>query len=242
MTPARTWRVGARFYKRVSGPEEAERLIDRAHRLARAGGRTPEPEYLPDRNALVFPAIDGATGVALIDETALLPLLAPLRAIGRTDGPDLPAHDPFAKIVPRLGAEAPRWLSDRIARLRGMASGQAVVVHGDFHCGQLIRDEAGRVWVIDLEDMARGPVEADLGNFAAHLATRPETRRGDLATGVRVWSDRVRDAWDRLGEACEPALFRRHVDIALTRRALKLRDDRGEPEMLAALESLPLLS
>lgn len=239
---ARTWRAGARFYKRVRGPSEAKRLIQRAHQIAQAGADTPQPEYCPDRNTLIFPAIDGTSGVTLVNSIALSEVLAPLRALRRADLPGLPAYDPFAKIAPRLKPDAPRWLIDRIARLRSLDLGGGGVVHGDFHCGQLIRDGEGDVWVLDLEDMSQGPVEADLGNFAAHLATRPETRRKELAAGVRLWTGWVRDAWIRLGEPCDAALLRRHVDIALTRRALKLHDDRGSPETLALLESLTLIS
>ena len=242
MKTGRTWRHGTRFYKRVGDRAEGERLIDRAREITRAGARTPAPEYHADGNALTFPAIDGVAGVALIDAVPLPELLAPLQAIRRADLTDVPIYDPFAKITTRLAPEAPRWLTERIARLADMAPHPTGIVHGDFHCGQLIRDGAGRVWVIDLEDMAFGPVEADLGNFAAHLATRPETRRADLAESVLGWSGQVLDAWSRLKETCNQTLFRRHLDIALIRRALKLRDDRGDANVLRALKGLPLFS
>ncbi|MCG8690608.1 MAG: phosphotransferase [Minwuiales bacterium] len=242
MTKERTWRAGALFYKHVGSLAEAERLVGRAHWIARAGGNTPAAEYCPGRNAVAFPAIDGTTGVALIGKAALSELLVPLQAIRRSGFPDLPVHDPLAKVMPRLAADAPQWLTGRVAHLADMITDTGGVVHGDFHCGQLIRDGTGLVWVIDLEDMARGPVEADLGNFVAHLATRAETRQADLAEGVRFWAERVLDAWDRLGETSDPALFWRYVDIALTRRALKLRDERGEPGTLALLRHLPLFS
>ncbi|NIA69671.1 phosphotransferase [Pelagibius litoralis] len=238
----RTWRGGARFYKRVNGPAEARCLIGRAHQITEAGALTPEPEYCPDRNVLTFPVIDGPSGTTLIDAVALSELLAPLQVVRRANMPDLPVFDPFAKIAARLKPDAPHWLIDRVARLQGVDAGPAGIVHGDFHCGQLIRDCGGRVWIIDLEDMSQGPVEADLGNFAAHLATHPETGWRDLAEGVQFWAGRVQDAWNRLGKPCDAALFRRHVDVALTRRALKLRHDRAEPEVLAALKSLPVIS
>lgn len=242
MTKERTWRAGALFYKRVESPVEAERLIDRAHRITRAGGHTPAAEYCPGLNAVAFPAIDGSAGVALIDRAGLSELLVPLQAVRRSGVPGLPVHDPLAKVTQRLGVDAPHWLTERVAYLADMITDTGGVVHGDFHCGQLIRDGAGVVWVIDLEDMARGPVEADLGNFVAHLATRAETRRADFAEGIRFWSERVLSVWGRLGETCDPALFWRYVDIALTRRALKLRDERDEPETLASLRHLPLFS
>lgn len=238
----RTWRSGARFYKRVDGPAEAGCLIGRAHRITEAGTRTPEPTYCPDRDLLVFPAIDGTSGTTLVAELALPELFAPLLAVRRANLPDLPVFNPFAKIAARMKPDAPQWLINRVTRLQHMDTGPAGIVHGDFHCGQLIRDYRDCVWIVDLEDMAQGPVEADLGNFAAHLATHPETRQGALAEGVQFWAEQVLDGWVSLGEPCDCALFWRHIDIALTRRALKLRDDRAEPEILTALKSLPLFS
>ena len=239
MTEPRFWRDGTRFYKRVGDPGEVDRLIDRARQIGLAGGRTPVPEYCPDKQALAFSLVRGATGVALIDGGTLSDLLAPLRAVSRAALTDLAPYDPFAKIPARLGPEPPRWLTDRLAGLADIPPGSPGVVHGDFHCGQLIRDGSGRIWVVDLDDMAFGPVEADLGNFAAHLATRPETRREDLRVGVRDWGGRVLEAWNRLSAPCEPTLFWRHLDIALIRRALKLRNDRGDAQILQALETLP---
>ena len=242
MNSERTWRAGTRFYKRVNDCAEAARLIERAREITQAGANTPEPEYCPDQNALTFPALDGTTGVELVDGVALSELLAPLQSIYHADIPGLLDYDPFAKITPRLKPGAPQWLTDRVARLQERAPDQSGNVHGDFHCGQLIRDLEGRVWIIDLEDLARGPVETDLGNFAAHLATRPETSRTNLSESLCHWSGRICEAWDRLEAPCDPALFWRAVDIALIRRALKLWNDRGEPELLGDLQALPLFS
>lgn len=242
MTRERTWRSGARFYKRVSGPAEAGRLIAWAHQIAEAGGTTPVPEYCPGRGALAFPIIDGKTGVALLDDVALPRLLSPLRSVRRARIADLLPHNPFIKVTARLRPDTPSWLTSRIEYLESRPLRGSEVVHGDFHCGQVIQDEAGCLWLVDLEDMARGSVEVDLGNFAAHLATRPETRQENLSESVRYWTSRVREAWDRLGEPCDPALFWRAVDIALIRRALKLCGDRGEPEVLESLEASPLFS
>ncbi|TQV83330.1 phosphotransferase family protein [Denitrobaculum tricleocarpae] len=239
---ARTWRAGRQFYKRVSGPVEAGDLIVRASELSRAGGKTPVPGYCPDRSAVNFPMIEGASGVALIDQVALSYLLAPLQPLRRAGISELPPFDPFAKITVRLNAKTPQWLRARLGALKDMPFEADGVVHGDFHCGQMILDESGNLWLVDLDDMAQGPVEVDLGNFAAHLATRPETRRRRLAEGLPFWAEQVQKAWDELGEVCNPTLFRRHVDIAVIRRALKLHDARGDSEIMAALEHLPLLS
>ena len=239
---ARTWSDGGQFYKGVSGRSEAHHLIARAAVLSSEGTNTPIPRYDPDQKALSFPRLKGISGVALIDEVPLPTLLTPLQSLRYAKIPELAAFDPFTKITTRLDANTPPWLTARIDALRDTPNGSGGVVHGDFHCGQMIRDESDCLWLIDLDDMARGAIEADLGNFAAHLATRPETGKRCLSEDLPFWAEQVHGAWLRLGETCDTALFRRHADIAVTRRALKLRGLRNDHEVFRALENLTLLS
>jgi aminoglycoside phosphotransferase (APT) family kinase protein len=111
---------------------------------------------------------------------------------------------------------------------------KATAVHGDFHAGQLIMDSAGRVWLLDLEDLATGAPESDLGNFAAHLATRPETRRGPIQQGFEHWLGHTLEAYRSIGGVGHSGLAHSHGRIALIRRALKLRE-RGDPSVLSEL-------
>lgn len=239
---ARTWCDGGRFYKGVSGGSEANDLISRAAVLSSEGTRTPVPRYCSDQKALSFPLLEGISGIALTDELSLPALLTPLQSLRHAKIPELPTFDPFAKITARLDAHTPPWLTARIETLRDIPVGSGGVVHGDFHCGQMVRDKSGCLWLIDLDDMAQGAIEADLGNFAAHLATRPETGKRRLSEDLPFWAEQVQGAWLRLGETCDTALFRRHTDIAVTRRALKLRGLRNDHEVFRALENLALLS
>jgi aminoglycoside phosphotransferase (APT) family kinase protein len=90
-------------------------------------------------------------------------------------------------------------------------------VHGDLHPGQFIRDRRGQVWLIDLDDLALGPPEVDFGNLAACLATR---RPGPLHEMARhAIAGVVAET-----PSANPALVAHFCEIALLRRALKLRE------------------
>jgi len=90
-------------------------------------------------------------------------------------------------------------------------------LHGDLHVGQFVQDRMEKVWVVDLDDLALGPPEADLANFTAHLAT-------SASGGIAHWATRIRGAWHNLGEHCDDEIFARHLRFALVRRHLKLRE------------------
>jgi Phosphotransferase enzyme family len=144
----------------------------------------------------------------------------------------LSRFDPFLRIRPRLGA-APSHiralvmeLEARDAALRWPAT---TVIHGDFHPGQVMRDRSGMVWLLDLDDLALAPPEADLGNLAAWIATRAE---GNLDTQARSAATMVL----ALAPHAAPDLTGHFLQIALVRRALKLAE-KGLPW---ALDQLPL--
>ena len=155
-------------------------------------------------------------------------LAAVLAAIGVLHGAavsDLPVFDPLLRIRPRLALT-------KVPALRAIAEepvpqGHATL-HGDLHVGQAIRDLSGMVWIIDLDDLATGPPEADLANFAAHLATSPPQG------GIADWSDRVRRIWTGQGRALEQAVFEQFLRFALLRRHLKLRAA-GRPDFEAEI-------
>ncbi len=98
------------------------------------------------------------------------------------------------------------------------------LVHGDFHCGQLIRPrDADKFLLFDLDDLAIGYAESDIANFSAHFVTC-----GDLFTGDRL------TGFTKLVEICSQIyadcrginLNRSAIDffgsVSLLRRALKL--------------------
>lgn len=191
----------------------ADAALHRAETLRATGIATPAATRIaPD--ALAFPRLDGRSGTALA--TDLTTLLAPLAALHRVAVPGLAPHDPFHRIRPRL-ANAPAALLARIEALETEGNPTpSVTIHGDFHPGQVIVAPDGTGWLIDLDDLARGTPEADLGNLLAYLLTAPATRDTAPRGG---WRDALLAAWG--GDELHPANLSRQTEIALIRRALK---------------------
>lgn len=191
----------------------------RSTALCAAGLATPYARQGTDERDVVFERIDGETGQRLVD-TDLGPILSAVARLHRSRVPGLPAYDPFRRIRPRLALATRIPVREILAEpvQRGTAT-----LHGDLHVGQLIRDARGKVWIVDLDDMAAGPPEADLANFAAHLATSPGS------PGIAHAADRVTTAWRRLGERHDDKVFARFLRFALVRRHLKLRQS-GRPD------------
>ena len=162
---------------------------------------------------------------------ALGPLIRAVSTLHAAGVTGLDPFDPLTRIRPRLvGGDAP-WMSDWIARHMPPPSAPGLV-HGDFHAGQLIRDRQGAVWILDLDDLALGPPEADIGNFAAHLATRPETRRGHPIAGFGDWLGGIVAHYS----GADHDLADRYGRIALLRRGLKLAEA-GDDTVLDALRA-----
>lgn len=238
MTP-RVWREGEEIRKRLADPQTARRLVLWTGELRAHDLPTPEAQPGPSPDVLVFPAIEGTGGLALIvagGPPALPDLLRPLLCLHRASLAGLAPFDPRAKIVPRLSAgDPPPLLKEASRRLDEIPEPSGTVpVHGDFHVGQLIRDAEATVWMLDLEDLAAGAPESDLGNFAAHLATRPETRRHPAPQGLEFWSGHTLRAYRAIGGEADAGLAIRYGRVALIRRALKLRE-RGDPSVVAEL-------
>lgn len=166
---------------------------------------------------MVFDQVDGEIGPGLLDD--IEGLFRTLVRLHRAPVPGLCAFDPFLRIRPRrhLAIAGPlrKVLDEPVPK-------GAATLHGDLHVGQFIRDGAGKAWIVDLDDMALGPPEADLANFTAHLAT-------SMSAGVGYWADRVQLVWADLGQECDPQLFTRFLRFALVRRHLKLREA-GRPD------------
>lgn len=205
----------------------AAEILRRSDALRAAG--VPTPRALPgDRpEELAFQHIDGNTGFPLL-RLPMEQLLAPLALLHRTDVSVLPPLDPLRRITPRIGSlNRPDF-----AALTPAPPGDAVV-HGDFHVGQLLLDERGKMWIVDLDDMARGHPASDLANFIAHLATS-DAIGGDFRARLNECALEVAHAWTALGREFDPAAFDAHLRIALVRRHLKLREA-GRPDFEAEI-------
>lgn len=219
--------AGDRVVKSYPAAADAQAAQDRARALIRQGTATPEA-FRDSEKTISFQMLAGQSGTALLDELGAL--LSPLPALHAASLP-LPPHDPFRRILPRL-ALAPDALRERIAALRTPTKpGPCHPVHGDFHPGQVIRTTDGKVWLIDLDDMAAGTVADDLGNLIAWLATAPAARD---RMAPPVWRDAVLRAWQ--GGRIAPQDLAKTTEIALIRRALK-RAATGDLQPIARLMS-----
>ncbi len=201
----------------------------RAFRLARPLGHDPllgvryeqavpgaSVEHLlatADLDSLVAAAAEAIAGL----HRAPAPPGAPRIGAG-----DLLAHlteKTLTRLTETLPPLAPR-LEALVDRLRetAPASGRVVTLHGDFHPANLLIDPDGAVFV-DLDNLAVGPAERDLGIFAGRLILM------GLARGTRV--DEVVEAALRLpehyrragGTAADPG-FRRYVAASIPARQI----------------------
>lgn len=214
MTANMTWASGDAFLKRYPSEEAAETARRRSHAARAVGVPTPGVIGREGTRVLCFDRIPMQAAPALDEMVRTLALLKLIPADG------LARFDPFLRIRPRLAA-APRHIRQlvgemqaRDADLRWPAN---AVVHGDFHPGQVMRDHEGRLWLVDLDDMALAPPEADLGNLAAWLATQTPGALDELRAGA-IGQVRV------LVPTADPGLMQHFFGIALVRRALKLHE------------------
>ena len=229
--------AGEIIYPWISGTSGAEHL--RA-RLARSSGRNWEAEI-------------GA---------ACAGLLRPLVRLHAADphGLDLPALDPWRRVRPRIEILAPsavepegntvqaeilrsfEVLEDAIgSEIESFGALNRVPVHGDYHVGQILFEPGcGEAWLLDLDDLALGPLESDLGNFAAHLATSDHVVSTPPLAAFAILAGLVIQCYAELaGRTPELHGVEAFGAVALLRRGLKLwkrapADDRIGPILTAA--------
>lgn len=65
------------------------------------------------------------------------------------------------------------WIDQRFDSI---PSPNSVLIHGDFHPGQVLYDEE-KTSIIDIDRLSRGPAEADMGNYLAQLCFLKERGR-----------------------------------------------------------------
>lgn len=220
--------------KRFSSPEGADVAMLRAQALHDAGLSTPVPVKDDDRT-LRFPRIVGISGPDLL--AALPDLLVPLIALHRLVLPvlGLRPFDPLARIRPRL-VLAPEWLATFVeAQAARVSCRPHGLCHGDFHPAQVIRDMSNQSWLIDLDDLALGPVEADLGNLIAWLATRTPADELTLAARHDQARTLILRHWRALGCSADLDQLETFTTMAICRRALKHLEHK-DPSLLQQLE------
>jgi hypothetical protein len=252
MTP-RVRRDGAWVRKALPDAASGPRLASRSQLLSARGVRTPQARYDASAQELVYPRIRGIPGREILRRAGgqasashlaacLLPLVR-LHGVGPA-GLDLQPLDPWRRIDPRLlelqaaeGSDEARALCRAALRARRSierhlvaigaqrdGAGQ-VLVHGDYHIGQLVfAGLEGEPWLLDLDDLALAARESDLGNFAAHLAT-VEDCAGDTLDTFRGLTSLLCSLYERLARhRVSPDTVEAYGAIALLRRALKRRE------------------
>jgi hypothetical protein len=232
---------GGRLFKRYLAEGPAETALARAEWLEENGVLTPGGVLARHGRLAEFAMISGAPGHSVVDSRARRIEPALFRPIVRLHSlrPGLPLQrfDALAKILPRLDHETAALLHGEMATALDVIDGldrSNMVVHGDLHAGQFMIDEAGSAWLLDLDDLSEGDPAADIGNFAAHLATRDESGRRNPSASLPAWLDSVLLAYCEAGGVVTPALAAAYGRLALIRRALKLCE-RGQTDLLAAL-------
>lgn len=214
------------------------------------------------RERLKIDGSDRARSTRHPDTTIIEKVLAQLVALHRCDLHELPLQpfDPLRRIRPRVEKHRSvgncpydaeyATLNQALVRYTGFAGLREPItltaVHGDFHVGQVVLDaETEQAWLLDLDDVALGEPESDLGNFVAHAVTSPELCSGSIADSYLVLERQAARVYRKLGGLAIDALaLRAYGMTALLRRALKL-DERGiTPSLpgtiLAAIASIRL--
>lgn len=218
------------FLKAFDSEAAAREAERRSTALRRQAVRSPLAEVT---GATVrFQRIEGLSGLPLVQGPPVR-WLAPLAALHacRLDG--IALFDPLRRIRPRLELLGHPGLRRALHGLAAPAPRGSALLHGDFHLGQVICDEQGVAWLIDLDDLAIGPAEADLGNLIANLATQAALP-GPFAARLAHWRRSILGAWSRLGQRPRAPLVDHFTALALIRRHLKLREA-GQPDFEAEI-------
>jgi len=244
----RLQRQGALVLKRLRADSTLtpQRLAQLSVQLRHAGVATPRCHYDERHHLLCYPWQEGRSArewfATELQASAhdwpgpalLMRLLAPVVALHRVPPRwELPPLDPWRRIAPRLGLLDERQQRAVVYPLqqRWQRIGQdcGVILHGDFHLGQLLlREHDQAAQLLDLEDCCQGPREFDLGNFAAHLVSSAPEHRFSAAELQRQL-DALSAAYQQLGgEPLERQRLRLCAQLALLRRALKLAEQ-GQP-------------
>lgn len=232
--------------------EDGRRLAALSEVLRSNGLNTPLQTYDGASHASRMAWIDGVGGPETIDRLAgslsdhaavsklLSQIIDPVVRLHRIDGKGLGLgdFDHRPKITARLKrcmaenapgadrlANAYDCLEERFSRFHRFSGLDGTgLIHGDFHVGQVIVERGTDIpWLIDLDDMALGLPEADLGNFVAHLATSPQCRFDHVSRGYEFWRLAVGPVYAGLaGRPVDEIAFALYAVAALLRRGLKL--------------------
>ncbi|MFZ7092219.1 phosphotransferase family protein [Primorskyibacter sp. 2E233] len=208
------------FIKTFADAAQATEAARRSMDLRQQSVITP-PAYA-NGQTVVFAGIAGCSGLPLT-QRPIDDWLAPLIPLHTSVLDGLSPFDPMLRISPRLDLLTNPSLRAALHRLAQASPRGGSVIHGDFHLGQVIAAQDGVAWLIDLDDLAIGPVEADIGNLIANLATQDDLP-GPFAVRLEHWRQAVQGEWFRLDQTANPTWVEHFAALALIRRHLKLRE------------------
>jgi Ser/Thr protein kinase RdoA (MazF antagonist) len=226
------------------------KLVDLTEQLRAAGVPVPVSNIDMNDTAIRLPWIQGKTmrqmmGACGPDKAQIHAAMTVLRSLHQSGvrSPELRMFEPFRLSDQRLNQSwfsclAPQIQKDALAlraKLREVslpATGM-LIIHGDFHAGQLILEMASeKWWMIDLDDVAFGHKEADIANFCVNLATRND--QSSDAVGLKL-SALLATCESGYGTAVNFSLFRYYAACALLRRALKFAERSETGSRIAAI-------
>jgi len=201
------------------------------------------------------------SGWRALPEDLFACLLEPLATLHAADprGLELEALDIWRRITPRLDyiqdflphREAVRAqqlysrLRDTQTLMDAIHPPASVAVHGDYHVGQLLFDGASaRAWLLDLDDLALGVPESDIGNFIAHLSTSADLMFGDVLQDFMSLEALLSERYTALcHKRLNPVQTGFYGAAALLRRALKLGvNGVREPAIHTVLDACEILT
>lgn len=234
---------------------EGRRIASVSRSLSAADVPTPAGTFDVESHALIFPWVQGRESRDWIRQSVdegtdpewIWPLLMkPLTRLHEVDLRELNLHevDPFAHITRRLHPALDEVLNFPVSQLynslfEAVAQvhqyADVVVVHGDFHVGQVLIDKRdGHSVLVDLDDAGHGYREQDVGNLVAHLISSPPIAPA-LSAGTGQPSDTCQNIVHWLtcfaelylqtsGHTLERSRLLLFAACALLRRALKLHE------------------
>lgn len=208
------------FAKTFADARTATEAVRRSVALRQQAVRTPRAAA---KGATVtFDRIAGSSGLPLVGRP-IERWLAPLASLHVCALDRLPQFDPLRRIIPRIDLLTDSALRTALGRLAQTGPTGTALIHGDFHLGQVICDTHDQAWLIDLDDLAIGPAEADIGNLIANLATQDHLP-GPFSVRIKNWRKDVLGMWARMGQTANSAKVDHFTALALIRRHLKLRE------------------
>ncbi len=259
----------ARYYAKVFSTSV---FADAAGRATRAGAAaelagTPVTQVIavwPTWSVTVARAVDGLSASAVMRDTRvsihnrvnlgnrLGGLLAEFHTLAGVSVPIRTASDyvrDLTKLIPAVSI-VDAALADRLRRLVDRLGGhlppgdrRTVVTHGAFRLGQVVVDDAGRLYLLDLDGVGRGDAAQDLASASGHLSWQA-IRHPNQREEFRLIDEALLGGYEARGRAVNPTSLvwwraAALAQIALRRfRRLEIGDWALVPRLIDLAESM----